>query len=220
MDGTGLLFDALVQYLPATNSIEFEVICLNNLNNQSYWGQAKEIAAIIGSAEVILVAESYSGKIANDLCVLLKGQILDIVFIASFVTVPTSFCKLASLLPTGLINSKCIPDRALSYFCFSGHGDKQTISGVRNVIQSVRPEIIKQRLNNMSKLKLPDQVHHVRSIYIRPTRDRLVASNAVDDLTKIYPDLNLKWIEGGHFIAQTNPKECAKVIANAIAKYN
>ena len=72
----------------------------------------------------------------------------------------------------------------------------------------------------MSKLKLPDQVHHVRSIYIRPTRDRLVASNAVDDLTKIYPDLNLKWIEGGHFIAQTNPKECAKVIANAIAKYN
>ena len=66
LDGTGLLFEDLLAQLPTT--VDVEVISMDELCGSSYVEQAKEIATNVGDTKILLVAESYSGRVAYELC--------------------------------------------------------------------------------------------------------------------------------------------------------
>jgi pimeloyl-ACP methyl ester carboxylesterase len=212
-DGTGVLFKELIECLP--NGFDIEVVCLNDLQGKSYANQTKEIAQRVGSRKLILVAESYSGRIAYELCGLLGNQIERLIFIASFITNPNPLTQIASLLPLWILKERFIPGQLLSYFCFSGYETEERIKLVRTALQSVSPKDIRQRLSNMAALTSPERRFDTDAIYIRPSKDRLVGESALRQIQKIYPNLEVCSVLGGHFVAQSNSRECAKIILSA-----
>jgi pimeloyl-ACP methyl ester carboxylesterase len=217
MDGTGHLFSALIAHLP--HDIQIDVICLNEIEGVSFQAQAREISHKIGAEAIFLVAESYSGRIAYELCGLLGHQIRTVVFVASFITAPGWLSKLAAFIPQKLLNISYIPNVFFNYLCFSGFGNDKSIYSVRKSVGSVSRTLIKQRLINMAKLQIPHLAYNLNAIYIRPTCDRLVSVNALNDVRKIFRNLQVQTVIGGHFIAQSNPEECAKIILSAFALF-
>lgn len=213
MDGTGLLFNELILSIP--KEIDREVVCLNEIQGVGYRQQAEQVAEKIGSSSVLVVAESYSGRIAYELCNILGSRISKVVFIASFVSCPGRFAKLAAVLPNYLLKPNLFPNWLMKILCFDGRGNKVLIEHVRHAIAQVGPSALKQRLSNMAELDEPKGQLTTTAVYIRPTNDRLVAYDAIKVLGNIYPQLSIESVEGGHFIAQTAPESCARVIVRA-----
>ncbi|WP_346837028.1 alpha/beta hydrolase [Microbulbifer sp. SAOS-129_SWC] len=213
MDGTGLLFSELILNIPS--EIDREVICLNEIQGVSYREQAEQIAEKIGLSSVVVVAESYSGRIAYELCNILGRRVSKVVFIASFVSCPGRLAKLAAVLPKYLLKPNLFPNWLMKILCFDGRGNRALIEHVRHAIAQVGPRALKQRLLNMAELDEPKDQQSTIAAYIRPTNDRLVAYDAIKVLGNIYPQLSIESVEGGHFIAQTAPESCARVIVRA-----
>ncbi|WP_143735426.1 alpha/beta fold hydrolase [Microbulbifer mangrovi] len=213
MDGTGLLFNELIQNIP--KEIDLEVVCLNEMQAVSYRQQAEEIAGKIGSSNVVVVAESYSGRIAYELCNILGGRVSKVVFIASFVSRPGKLARFAASLPESVIKPNLFPNWLMKMLCFNGLGKRALMDQVRQAIAEVGPSTLKQRLLNIAELDEPKGHLPTAAVYIRPTNDRLVSYDAVKVLGNIYPHLSIESVEGGHFIAQTAPESCARVIVRA-----
>ncbi|MCA0901113.1 alpha/beta fold hydrolase [Microbulbifer agarilyticus] len=214
MDGTGLLFKGLIQNIP--KEIDREVVCLNEIEGESYHQQAEEVAEHIGSSSVVLVAESYSGRIAYELCNILGRRVSRVVFIASFISCPGRLGRLAALLPELFLKPNFFPDWLMKTLCFDGRGNRVLIEQVRQAITEVEPSVLKRRLLNIAELDRPKGHLSTEAVYIRPTNDRLVGYDAIKVLGNVYPKLSIESLEGGHFIAQTAPERCARVIVRAI----
>ena len=72
---------------------------------------------------------------------------------------------------------------------------------------------LRNRLHNIATLQKAHNIISIPVTYIRPSKDRLVSRQAVNDLAKNcinYNEVSL------HFIAQLKPKECAEVICKAV----
>ena len=213
MDGTGSLFNELILNIP--QELDREVICLNEIPGVSYRQQAEQIAEKIETSSVVVVAESYSGRIAYELCNILGSKVSKIVFIASFVSCPGRLAKLAAVLPKYVLKPSLFPNWLMKTLCFGGSGNRTLLAQVRQAIAQVEPSVLKQRLLNIAELDEPKHHQSTSAVYIRPTNDRLVAYDAVKVLGNIYPQLRIESVEGGHFIAQTAPEPCARVIVRA-----
>ncbi|UHQ55430.1 hypothetical protein [Microbulbifer sp. YPW16] len=213
MDGTGLLFNELILNIP--KEIDREVVCLNEIQGVSYRQQAEQIAEKIESSSVVVVAESYSGRIAYELCNILGSRVSKVVFIASFVSCPGRLAKLAAVLPECVLKPNLFPNWLMKVLCFDGRGNRALMDQVRQAIAQVGPSVLKQRLLNIAELDEPKGHQSTTAVYIRPTNDHLVAYDAIKVLGNIYPQLSIESVEGGHFIAQTAPESCARVIVRA-----
>ena len=208
-----MLFNELIFHIP--NEIDQEVICLNEIQGVSYRQQAEQIAEKIGSSSVVVVAESYSGRIAYELCNILGSRVSKVVFIASFVSCPGRLAKLAAVLPEYFLKPNLFPNWLMKMLCFGGRGSRALMDQVRQAVAQVGPSALKQRLLNIAKLDEPKDHQTTAAVYIRPSNDRLVAYDAIKVLGNIYPQLSIESVEGGHFIAQTAPESCARVIVRA-----
>lgn len=213
MDGTGLLFNELIQNIP--REIDQEVVCLNEIQGVSCRDQAQHIAKKFVSSSIVVVAESYSGRIAYELCNILGSRVTKVVFIASFVSCPSKFAKLAAILPEYTLKPGLLPNWLINTLCFDGRGNRVLMDHVRQAIAKAGPSVLKQRLLNIAQLDHPTHRQPAEAVYIQPTNDRLVSHEAIKVLGEIYPALNIEPLEGGHFIAQTAPELCARIILRA-----
>lgn len=122
MDGTGKLFKPFINLLEnssSTNAISYEVVCLNDIQETNYELIAQKIADKFFNEEVIILAESYSGRIAYELCQLPNLKIKHVIFVASFLTKPSFVSGFASIIPVQIIRSSYIPKLLLSLLFFS-----------------------------------------------------------------------------------------------------
>jgi surfactin synthase thioesterase subunit len=215
LDGTGLLFNDVINALP--DNIDIEIISLNQTQGATNQDQAKQIAKRFAQFELFIVAESYSGRIAYELCNILEGNVIGIVFIASFISRPSFTSKFATFFPTPLLKPNFINNWLIQKVGFSGQTDYELANQVFKSLANADPMKLKERLRNISELKDPQKTHIVPVTYIRPTRDYLVSNNAVDEVNLAFKNMNTISISGGHFIAQSRAEECAKIIEHAVS---
>lgn len=208
------MFNDLVKYIPL--EFEVQVVSLNDIGGETYDEQAVLIAELVGQNDVVVVAESYSGPIAHALCGLLGNKLISLIFIASFIGPPSRISLLGFAMPTRWIRKNFLVRNLINFFGFNGRGAPAKIEEILNALHAVPVKVLKQRFKNISLIKVSDEIHDVACIYIRPAADRLVGSSAVDAVKCCYPNLNVMQIDGGHFIAQTSPKECAEVILDVL----
>ncbi|MDO6527214.1 alpha/beta hydrolase [Motilimonas sp. 1_MG-2023] len=213
MDGTGLLFEPLAQQL--SRRLDVEVVPLNDVSGDSYVELAQQIAKGIQGEKIILVAESYSGRIAYELCHILGERIVKVIFVASFISRPSSIARLSVLVPASFIQSKFMPDWLLNVSCFSGLGSQAQISLVNRAIDQAGSLKLKRRLSMMAVMDTPRDHLAIQAVYIRPIQDRLVDASAVHVLAKVFTQLDIEKVAGGHFIALAQPEECANIILRA-----
>ena len=213
LDGTGSLFNDLLNNLGEDN--EVEVISYDHISGLSFIEQAKEIAVKITDVNVLLVAESYSGRVAYELSQILDSRVRAIVFIASFISSPSFLSKFAVFLPVSMLKPNFLTAYLLSVLGFNGQATKKQIDRLFNSLKIANRSKLKARLKNIAALSSPANVIDCPVTYIRPNRDFLVSSAAVSRLRSLCTNFNVISVSGGHFIAQSAPADCAKAISNA-----
>ena len=215
MDGTGKLFRPLLDELPS--DMDTQVICLNDLAAQTPIEQALEIASLIGSEEVIILSESYSGYIAYHLSLLPNLNIKHVIFAASFLENPTWFSRLNRLLPLNLVRSGLIPDIILSPVLFSQRNNKNLVKLFMSSLKSVSNSTLRQRLNAIANLVRPNESVLVQCTYVQASNDYLVSKRTVDVFKELCININVVKANGGHFIVQSNPHYFSKLVQGVIA---
>jgi len=217
LDGSGILFKDLIAALPAT--LTPHVICLDQVKGETYYEKASYLSQYIYGNEVIIVAESYSGRIAYELCGLLGCRVKRVIFLASFIHSPSHTSKLANLVPISMLNESYFSRYLLLLIGFAGCDASSQVKCVFKSISLADKEKLKNRLSNIATLDEPVRSFNTKTIYIQPTHDFLVNRRAVKKLQRLFKNTSVYKVKGGHFIAQTQPKQCAKVIENVIDEY-
>ena len=217
LDGTGHLFSFLRRHIPS--SIPVEQYGLLQVKGMSYRDQAEDILARLNKDKAyILIAESYSGRIAYEMSLMAKnGQIRHIVFAASFLGKPSYLSQLASLLPIALVKKQWIPKVLVSGFLFGWH-QREVTQVFYKALHETDSGVLRYRLEQVSKLKLPNQILSVPCTYIQAKHDNLVSPKAVEDFKVCCPELTVHQVPGKHFILQTQALECWKIIESVIGQ--
>ncbi|MFC6631843.1 alpha/beta fold hydrolase [Microbulbifer taiwanensis] len=116
MDGTGLLFEPFLVHAPA--SFKVTPLSLRQDPHLSYADQAEHILSKLESENTIIVAESYSGRVAYEIAQLQPERIKHIVFAASFLSRPSTLAGIASLLPLQLLKNGFTPSAIIGRVAF------------------------------------------------------------------------------------------------------
>jgi len=214
LDGTGMLFKGILEVLP--KALNIQVFCLDELEGDSYAKKAQYLAEHLQSTELFIVVESYSGPIAYELCNILGSNVKQIVFLASFISAPSSLSRCAHLIPTFALQASELNMWLLNKIGFAGAGSDSQILDVFKSISFANKAKLKNRLQNISQLRKPQNPHATPVVYIKPTNDILVNNRAVDEVKSVFNNTKVITISGGHFIAQTNPIKCADIIKKEI----
>jgi pimeloyl-ACP methyl ester carboxylesterase len=210
MDGTGKLFDPIINLLPKT--IDTEVIPLSSLKDGDAKSQAYEIAERLGEGQYVIFAESYSGTIAYQLCQNSSLNIKHVIFAASFLSRPSYISKFGYLAPVSIIRFNLVPKFFLSWLFFGSLGRIDLVKLFLVSLQLVSNTTLKNRLKNIASLSEPNKIIQTPCTYIQANKDKLVSKKAVAPFKKLCVNLRIKQIKGGHFIAQSNPQKCVEVI--------
>jgi len=217
LDGTGMLFKEMLKALP--NALTIQVICLDELEGNSYANKAQYLANSLSSSELFIVAESYSGPLAYALCNILGSKVKQLVLLASFISAPSLLSRFAHLIPVFALKPSKLNIWLLNKVGFASSANKNQVSDVFKSISFANKTKLKNRLHNISRLSKPKNLHATPVVYIKPTNDLLVNSRAVDDVKSVFSNTKVVTINGGHFIAQTHSIECANIIKRAIDEY-
>ena len=214
LDGTGILFEKLLEEIPSV--FDVEVVSYDSIKAVSYSSQAIEIAERFKHEDIFIVGESYSGRVVYELCQILGGHVKGVVFLASFISRPSAMSRVASIMPLGLLKPNRLSRFMLYLFGFNMAGGPEVVAPVFQSLQKTDKRKLKLRLSNIAHLAKPTEKIDCPVTYIRPSTDLLVGINSVKYLASMCSNFSRAKVNGGHFIAQSNPVVCAKVICNAV----
>ena len=208
MDGTGALFEPLLNCLPST--IETTVIPLPQSGPQDYGSLAIHVRAPLPNEPFFLLAESFSGPIAAALDQCPDMQVRGLVFAASFIEpIRHPLLPLAKLLPLSALMSLPLSQLALKHFMLGHNGPRSDIARFANVVRSVPSSCLRARLGTVSSFPPVGYASDTPSLYLRATGDRLIDASASDAFASTYQNLIVKDIDGPHFVLQAKPQQCA-----------
>lgn len=214
MDGTGILFEPLLQRL---GDLDVEVIELPNSGPQDYDSLARYTATRIGGRDCVVLAESFSGGIAEALLNDRSLNIKHVVFVASFLSSPSRLLsRVVSLLPVrALAAIPVFAPLVMRALLFGRTAPPDAIALFRKAISIVPPRILRARLLHMASYRCSRCAFNTEATYLKPTRDFLVSDREVE-FGNAFPRLNVVEVEGPHFILQAEPDACAKYVLAAV----
>jgi pimeloyl-ACP methyl ester carboxylesterase len=214
MDGTGELFEEFLSNYDG----DYLVIPLPKSGPQDHASLAKFIKEQLPAEDYILLAESFSGGIVPELIKLSPTHLKGLIFVASFISSPNQFLlSIAKLLPIKVLASAPL-STIFHKFLFVGQGaSKELLSKFITITKSIPDLVLNSRLEVMSQQRLPITTSDIPSIYIQALTDRLISSKKGQEFTKVFINIEYIEIEGPHFILQSQPKESARLITEAIS---
>jgi len=214
LDGTGLLFERMIEEIPS--DLNIEVVSYDSIKAVSYPEQAAEIAEIFRGKDIFIVGESYSGRVAYELCQRSSINVCGIVFLASFISRPSSFSRFSTIIPTAFLKPNPLSKFLLYLFGFNMTGGLENVNPVFASLQKADKRKLKIRLRNIAQLVKPIVNVECPVTYIRPNTDLLVSDKSVKFLASMCSNFTQVKVNGGHFIAQSHPATCVKIICNTV----
>lgn len=210
MDGTGMLFEPLLTEL---TELDVEVIALPSFGAQDYDSLAALVAKLIGERECVVLAESFSGGIAERLVRNEGLNIKHVIFVASFLSCPSRILsRLTIALPIKfLLGLPLISPLVLKALMLGWSANAKTISLLRKALKSVDSRILNIRIRHIAEYRFAALPSEVGATYIYPTGDLLVG-NRSKEFTAAFPKLNIISVAGPHFVLQAEPVACAQAI--------
>lgn len=215
LDGTGALFKPFMEALP--NDVETLLISYPPHLKLNYKELVEFVFSHLPKENFILVGESFSGPVAYQLALRKPENLKLLIFVATFLVNPQPFLlSLARLLPGSYILSRPIPNFIVKRFLFGKGANKQIIGLFEQNIKQVSAGVLSFRLQEIAKLGKSHQPCEIKATYIQATDDKLVPKKCVQSFKNMFNNINIYQVEGPHFILQTQPLACAKIVVNEI----
>lgn len=212
MDGTGLMFKPLLEKLP--KNINHKIIPIPKTCFSSHRELAEKIVGSLPECPCILLAESFSGRTAYELCLLVPERIVHTVFAASFIAKPSKLTSISRYLPLTPFKNGLIPDWFLSRFLFGV--EEPPIKLLHESLSQVNNRLLRNRLEILAKMDEPEERIDIPCTIINATKDNLVSRNAYHLISRIFENSNTHELVTGHFVIQAAPKTVEKILINVI----
>lgn len=213
LDGTGKLFNPLLAALP--QNLEAVVIAYPP-TQLSYTELVSFVVAQLPNEDYVLVGESFSGDIAYQIALTKPEHLKSVIFVASFLSNPRPLAvKFFNWLPNRLLSLEP-PKLIIKFFMLGFHTNKNTIQLFLESLKQVPANVLAFRLREINKLQQNTEACDIQAIYIQATNDYLVPPTSAKEFEKLFSHLTIVKVKGPHFILQSRPFECAKIIATFI----
>ncbi len=213
LDGTGNLFNPLLNALP--QNLEVVVISFPE-TKLSYKELVSFVLAQLPTEDYVLVGESFSGNVAYQIALSKPKHLKSVIFVASFLSNPRLILlKLFNFLPSSLLSVQP-PKFIIKLFMLGFSSEQNIIRLFLETLKQVPHEVLSFRLKEIGRLQLNSETCEVDATYLQATNDYLVPSKAVKDFEKMFSNLTVVKIKGSHFILQSKPVECAKILIKQI----
>lgn len=212
LDGTGLVFDPLLEHLPET--IDPVIVRYPEdkvLSFQEHIDFARK--QLPRNKPFVLLAESFSGPIGMQILGDPPKNMIGVIFVATFDRYPRPFLLDAALyLPQKLLLS-LFTSTPLGRFLCLGTAAGKAPAVLRKALGCVGVETLSQRLKILATLPPPPETNdQTPCLYLQASHDLLVPERAAARLHKYLPQLQVKQLDGPHIILLAKPAEGAKAI--------
>ena len=213
LDGTGVLLKPFIEAMP--NEIDALVISYPSNLKQSYEELIEFVINQLPEEKFILVGESFSEYIAYQVALRKPKNLKSVIFVATFLESPRPFLLgLSSCLSRRLLLSVPIPNYVVKTFLLGLTANKEMIGLLKQSIKRVSPNVLSYRLREIEKLQNNHEPCEIKATYIQATDDKLVPKRCLESFKIVFNNISVFQIEGPHFILQTSPLACAKVVVN------
>jgi pimeloyl-ACP methyl ester carboxylesterase len=211
LDGTGDLFDRVVPFL--ADDFAVKVVRYPNDPSLGYAGYVELVRNEIGSRDVFLLGESFSGPVAVLVATQLKAQIRGLVLAATFVKNPWPgwlIRRAATVEPTAT------PATLRDAILMGPYGDDKLKRKVDEIVRTLPRPVRAARLRAVAgvdvrpafaKLACPILILHGRGDWLVPKRGMQHAVSTKGGARMVV-------FPAAHMLLQTRPKEGAAEIVN------
>jgi pimeloyl-ACP methyl ester carboxylesterase len=208
LNGSSTLFTPLLAEL---GDIDCQVLEMPEHGPQDYDALAQKIAERLHSTPFVLLGESFSGPIAYRLAMRKPPGLQGAIFAASFLAAPNAALPMLKRLPISL--RLATQPWLLRAMCLGQKASDQILQLIQEEIRGLDRALIRARLHTLATLQAPLQHLDLPALHLWPLQDRLVAHKVARQLANAFSDIRQIRLDGPHFILQTQPKACARAIA-------
>jgi pimeloyl-ACP methyl ester carboxylesterase len=220
LDGTGHLFDPLLEALPSY--IDPMVVSYSPLVFLNYYELRDAVLPHLPSNRPFyILGESFGGPLALLLAAANPPGLAGVVLSSTFLSNPT-------ILPSsvgGLILNASLfrvdpPAAIVRWFLVGMGASSELVHLVQHVIRSCNPYIMSSRVDCLLQTDVSDALPACRVplLYLQATNDRLVKRRSVDAMVAIRPDIEIDRINAPHFLLQRQPGRGAEAIDRFIRR--
>lgn len=217
MDGTGILFEPLLEILPS--ELEAKIVCYPANEPCGYEELVKIVlAALPKEGPFLLLGESFSGPLAIMAAHARPPGLQGIVLSASFVRSPVPWFGRFSdrlITPTTLaITPTFLKTRML----LGARATPRLRSLLSRAEALVSAEVIVARIKAVQKIDVSAELRSCSApmLYLRAEHDRLVPPRCSELIAECKPDSQFASVLAPHLLLQTNPTEAVAAIRGFI----
>ncbi len=219
MDGTGLLFEPLLDALP--KEIQPTVLSYPSEQAMTYKELLPIVLGALPSQEpFILLGESFSGPLALMAANQSRPNLLAVILCASFIHNPVSWIpKWASIFAKDFVfhfARQFIMAKAL----IAGYSTSSLLSLLRKAHAKVSSSVMAIRAREILSVNVEDELKQCPApvFYLGGVNDMVAPRRNLRDIQRIRQDVHAYLIPGPHLILQTKPQESAKIIQEIAEK--
>ncbi len=217
LDGTGDLFAPFVAQL---RGIETVVVRYPGDRYLDVAAQAERaVATLNGRSDLILLGESYSGRVAIEVSRRIPNAIRGFVFTASFLSNPAPLPAWTAATLADALFRLPLPDAAVRAMLAGGDAPDTLVHEVQAAVRSVAPEVFAARVRDVLRSTPPDPrgVPRVPTLYLAGRADRLVATRSVQDFRDLGLDVEVATLDAPHLLLQRAPEATGERLAAFLA---
>jgi pimeloyl-[acyl-carrier protein] methyl ester esterase len=212
LDGTGLLFQPLVQAL--SKDIEPIVVSYPDDVPLDYQELLPLVEEALPSRPFVLLGESFSGPLAIMAATSLPPGLRGVILCASFVRSPMAYLPAwcANLVRPFLF--RCYPAVAHVRLLLGHHADPTVRDLAAQTVSRVRPQVLAHRVRAVHRVDVAEQLAScpVPVLYLRGQRDWLVPASAMRRVLRACPHAQVVNLSAPHMVLQTQPAAAAAAI--------
>ncbi len=211
LDGTGQLFEPLLDCLPA--GIDAEVIAYPSDEPLGY----DEITRYVESRlpvdqSFIVLGESFSSPVALRLASRESAGLCGVILSCGFARNPRpELAPFVSLLPVVPVRG-AVSAAARNFLL--GIEDRTLRERAEIAIAGVDPDVIRQRLMAVASVDVREALTTVEVpvLYLKASHDRLVPGSSIEEIQRLAPHVDVVTLDGPHMLLQVQPAAAARAI--------
>lgn len=214
MDGTGLMFEPLLEALPSW--IEPSVVAYPPQEPLGYAELLGHVQAACPAAEeFVVLAESFSGPLAVLLAASEPRGLRGVVLSASFIRCPLSGPWRWVLARARPIWFRLAPKWPARRFLFGRHGNDRLDRLLARALAMVSPETMSARVRAIAGVDVTTELRTCRLplLYLIAKEDRVVGPKCLARIQTEKPDTQVVELAGPHLLLQACPQEAMDQIA-------
>ncbi|MCI0360173.1 MAG: alpha/beta hydrolase [Planctomycetaceae bacterium] len=219
MDGTGLLFEPLLEALPAW--IKPRVVAYPPREPLGYAELLKHVqAACQATEEFVVLAESFSGPLALMLAATRPRGLRGVVLCASFVRCPCSAPWRWLVVIARPICIRMAPKWPARRLLLGRHGSDRMHRLFERAIATVSAETMAGRARAIAGVDVTAELRSCRLplLYLLANEDRVVGPKCLAAIQREKPDVEVVELAAPHLLLQACPQEATRAVAEFVKR--